>query len=131
MKEDFNRLRLKYHGDAAMMADILQRECRGKTAAKLPITLQCENFIFPSLALAEMSTSDVVAEIHASLIPDGAKVLDMTCGLGIDTFHFAEKATEVTAIELDHDAYLAARHNAEALNLKNIRIIEGDSIEWL
>lgn len=131
MKEDFNRLRLKHHGDAAMMEEILQRECRYKTAAKLPETLKCDGFRFPSLAVAEMATSDAVADVHAAMIPDGVKVLDMTCGLGIDSFHFARKASEVTCVELDNRAYCTAVNNVGALGLDNVRVIEGDSIEYL
>lgn len=131
MKEDFNRLRLKYHGDPEKMDEILQRECRYKTASKLPETLTCAAFRFPSLAVAEMATSDAVAAIHAAMIPEGSQVLDMTCGLGIDSFRFARKAAGVTAVELDHAAYTAACHNAAALGLSNVRVIEGDSIAWL
>ncbi|MDE5954098.1 MAG: hypothetical protein K2G72_05395, partial [Duncaniella sp.] len=71
MKEDFNRLRLKYHGNPSMMDEILQRECRYKTSAKLPETLKCEGFRFPSLAVAEMATSDAVANLHSDMIDDG------------------------------------------------------------
>lgn len=131
MKEDFNRLRLKYHGDPEKMDEILQRECRYKTASKLPETLTCAAFRFPSLAVAEMATSDAVAAIHAAMIPEGSQVLDMTCGLGIDSFRFARKAARVTAVELDHAAYTAACHNAAALGLSNVRVIKGDSIAWL
>ncbi|MCM1354857.1 MAG: class I SAM-dependent methyltransferase [Staphylococcus sp.] len=131
MKEDFNRLRLKYHGDTVMMDEILQRECRYKTSAKLPETLRCEAFRFPSLAVAEMATSDAVADIHAGMIHSGATVLDMTCGLGIDTFHFARKASRVTAVEIDASAYKTATENTKALGLGNVDIINADSIEWL
>ena len=131
MKEDFNRLRLKHHGDPVKMDEILQRECRYKTAAKLPETLRCGEFRFPSLAVAEMSTSDAVADIHATMIAENTRILDMTCGLGIDAFRFARKAAEVTAVELDHTAYITVCHNAKALGVENIRIVEGDSIAWL
>lgn len=131
MKEDFNRLRLKYHGNPSMMDEILQRECRYKTSAKLPETLKCEGFRFPSLAVAEMATSDAVAKLHSDMIDDGTRVLDMTCGLGIDSFHFATKAKSVTAVELDHHAYTVALENARALRLENVKIVEGDSLDYL
>lgn len=131
MKEDFNRLRLKHHGDPEMMQKILQLECRSKTASKLTETLKCQAFMFPSLAVAEMSTSDAVAEIHASFIPDGADVLDMTFGLGIDSFHFARRARKVTAIEFNPETFKAGIHNIKALGLENLTLEEGDSIRWL
>lgn len=132
MSVDFNRLRLKYHGDAARLDEILQMECRYKCAAKLASTLQCEGFVFPSLALAEMSTSDDVAAIHAQMAGAGVSVLDMTAGLGIDTFHFAANGCKVTAIELSPDALRCLHTNAEALGYNGkVEIIEGDSVAWL
>lgn len=131
MGTDFNKLRLKYHGSPEKLDEILQAECRYKTAAKLPVTLANPDFIFPSLAVAEMATSDAVAEIHARMIAPHESVLDMTCGLGIDTFHMANRASEVTAIELDHKCYEAASHNARVLGLDNVTLIEGDSMKWL
>lgn len=131
MKEDFNRLRLKHHGDPTMMHNILQLECRSKTASKLPETLRCENFSFPSLAVAEMATSDAIARLHTDLIAAGSNVLDMTFGLGIDAFHFASKAAHVTALEYNHDTYMTGKANIQALGIQNLSLIEGDSISWL
>lgn len=128
---DFNKLRLKHHGCPEKLWEILQEECRYKTAKKLPETLKNPEFTFPSLAVAEMATSDAVAKVHANMINDGDTVLDMTCGLGIDSFHLASKAGNVTAIEIDPESYRAAIHNAKALNLNNISIVEGDSVAWL
>ena len=132
MSVDFNKLRLKYHGDAEKLEEILQMECRHKCAGKLSVTLQCEKFIFPSLALAEMSTSDDVAVIHAGMVGTGLSVLDMTAGLGIDTFHFAGNGCHVTAVELSPDAIRCLRSNASSLGLDDrVEIIEGDSVAWL
>lgn len=132
MGTDFNKLRLKYHGDREKMSEILQMECRSKCDKKLPDTLSHAGFMFPSLALAEMSTSDAVADIHASLIDKDDSVLDMTAGLGIDTFHFAQKGCHVTAIELSHEAVTALEHNAKVLELQDrVEVIESDSIYWL
>lgn len=132
MSEDYNRLRLKYHGNSEKLREILQMECRDKCSKKLAETLSCEEFQFPSLALAEMSTSDAVATVHASMISPGSRLLDMTAGLGIDSFHFAAKGCMVTAIELSSEAAAALRHNVNALNLaSSVQVVEGDSIAWL
>lgn len=133
MSDDFSRLRLKYYGNADKMCSILQMECRHKCAKKLARTLSiCDSFEFPSLALAEMSTSDDVADIHADMVGNTGRVLDMTAGLGIDTFRFAERGCDVTAIDLSAVATNTLRHNAAALGLADkVRIIEGDSVEWL
>lgn len=128
---DFNALRLKHSGDPEEMQRILQMECRHRCARKLDETLLCEDFIFPSKALAEMATSDAAARFHASLIEPGENVLDMTFGLGIDTFHFARKGAKVTAVEIDPHSAETGRRNVESLGLDNIEIITADSMKWL
>ena len=130
MSEDFNRLRLKYHGDAEKLHDILQRECRHKCDKKLAYTLkELPLFVFPSVALAEMSTSDEVAEVQSSMVKPGERILDMTAGLGIDSLHFAMKGCNVTSIELDENAAEVLRNNLSSY--KNVQVIHGDSVEWL
>ncbi len=56
-----------------------------KSQKKLPDTLKCKDFIFPTLLSEEQCTSDMLAEFHASLIDEGTTVADLTGGLGIDT----------------------------------------------
>lgn len=133
MATDFNRLRLKHHGDAQKLHEILQMECRHKCGKKLASTLGlCPGFEFPSVALAEMSTSDDVASLHADIIDEPCSILDMTAGLGIDSFHFARKGCRVTAIEIFHDAAEALLHNVRAMGLEDmVTVIEGDSVKWL
>lgn len=127
---DFNALRLKHHGDPAKMEEILQAECRHKCARKLPATLQCDAFTFPSTTLAEMATAEPVADFHARLAGDAATVLDMTFGLGIDAFAMARSGAAVTGIELDSHAAEVGAANAAALGI-DMEIINADSVEWL
>lgn len=127
---DFAKLRLKHHGDPAMMEKILQMECREKTRRKLPALSAIEGFRFPSLAVAEMSTSEDVAEIHAAMVAQGAEVVDMTAGLGVDAFAMARKGCRVTAFEIDPHTAEALRANVALLGL-DAKVVEGDSLEWL
>lgn len=133
MSVDYARLRLKHHGDPEMMDRILQAECRDKCARKLEGILRNEAFRFPSLAVAEMSTSEEVAVmVHAPLVGNGLKVLDMTAGLGIDAFAMASRGCHVTAIEIDPQTADTLRHNVTALRLDDsVEVIEADSTEWL
>lgn len=132
MATDFNALRLKHQGDSDKLEEILQLECREKCAKKLVETIVHESFRFPSLALAEMCTSDAVAEVHAGMVPDGCSILDMTAGLGIDDIHFARKGCRVTAIELDSKAAAVLDANVKSLGLNDlIEVINADSVDWL
>ncbi len=130
--DDTNRLRLSAHGNLAMTRVIDQIECRRRAEKKLATTLnKAPRFIFPSVLSAEQSTSDSLAEFHASLMPDDCRVLDMTCGLGIDTFHIAEKSDSVDSCEINELTASAAEHNAGLLGLKNVNVHCTDSTEFL
>lgn len=129
---DTNKLRLAHHGNDSMTDVIDQIDCRQRTASKLKLTLQqAPHFIFPSVLSAEQSTSDFLAEYHASALCKchEMKVLDMTCGLGIDAFHIAKQAKSVTAIEITPHTCICAKHNAAELGLHNFTAICGDSSE--
>ncbi len=131
LNDDPIKLRLKHHGDDNLMFLVDQIECRRRTASKLNATLKNRHFIFPDTLAAEQSTSDTLASFHASLIPTGATVLDMTCGLGIDAFHCANRASSVTAIDIDRNKATAASINAMSLGCRNVEVICADSVEWL
>ena len=129
---DVATLRLRHHSDRTLMHAILQIEARRKTASKLADTLKCPSFQFPDMIAAEQSTSDALAAIHSSIIGEAEIVADLTCGLGIDTFHFAASGRKVTAIERRPEAAEAARLNARALGLAgSVEVITADSTEWL
>lgn len=132
INDDPAKLRLKYHGDNEAMNAVLQLECRRKTSSKLNMTLRFEDFLFPTSLSAEQCTSDDLAAFHASLINPGSNVIDMTCGLGIDTFHIARCGCHVTALEKEPAVAMCARHNAEVLGLESyVDIINADSVTWL
>lgn len=129
---DVSALRLRHHGHSDLMHAILQIEARRKCASKLADTLRCDAFQFPDMIAAEQSTSDALAAIHSSIIGDASTVADLTCGLGIDSFHFAADGRKVTAIERRPEAAAAAVANACALRLSDrMEVICTDSTEWL
>jgi len=110
---------------------IMQIECRKKSAKKLSKTLQSPKFIFPTSLSAEQCTSDRLASFHASLIAEGETILDMTAGLGIDAFHLAQKASHITAIDLNSDVAEALSINAKEIGLQNFTALNADSVEYL
>ncbi len=114
-----------------MVLQDLQQECRRRAAKKLAATLQFPDFRFPTRLSAEQATSDDLAALHAAMIPPGLTVADLTCGLGIDAFHLARRATRVTAIDLDPTVSAAIEPNAKALGLSNVTAVNADCAEWL
>lgn len=126
-------LRLRWAGKYTWIDDaVMQVECRQRTARKLSEELKCRTFRFPTLLSAEQSTSDELAAFHASLLPSGIKVLDMTSGLGIDVLHMARHGESVTAVDLDERLVDALRHNADALGLSDkVTAVCADSTELI
>ncbi len=130
--DDPVKLRLKYAGKMPWLdMALIQIECRRKAKKKLAQTLQCKDFIFPTRLSEEQCTSDTLASFHASLVNDGATVADLTCGLGIDAFHIARKAASVTAVDRDSIVAEAVNHNANALGIKNISVVNDDCKNFL
>ncbi len=125
-------LRLKY-GSRLPWIDLalIQIECRHKARKKLPMTLRHRGFMFPSRLSEEQCTGDIIAGFHASLVDTGSHVADLTCGLGIDTFHIARRAATVTAVEWDTTVADFARYNAEMLGLGNITVVNADCRDFL
>lgn len=113
--DDPVKLRLAWHGREPWIDDaVRQIECRRKYRRKLPCEVACGRFYFPTALSGEQSTSDELASMHATMIPDGVRsVVDLTAGLGVDAMTIArEKGMRVTAIERNPDVAAALRHNS-------------------
>lgn len=65
------------------------------------------------------------------MIPEGQRIVDLTCGLGIDAFHLARKSARVTAIDLDPTVSAAVEPNAKALGISNVTAVNDDCARWL
>lgn len=130
--DDPTSLRLRYAGKYPWIADAInQIECRKRTAKKLPVELACPVFYFPTLLSAEQSTGDILADMHASLIPSGSHVLDMTCGLGIDVLHASVKAKNVIGIDIAPEVAEALAYNSVALGHDNVTAVCADCCDYL
>ena len=126
-------LKLRWAGKYPWIDEaVMQIDCRRRTAKKLPEELKCRTFTFPTLLSAEQSTSDSLADFHASLFAGYGDVLDMTCGLGIDTFHIAASGCRVETVEIDSHVASTARYNADVLGLSgSVDVVCADSVEYV
>ena len=132
--EDPLKLRLKFKpraGDALDLA-ITHLQCLQKAGKKF--TDESGKSVAPEVLLSplsiEQASSAEIASFHASLMPQGGKVLDMTCGLGIDTLAFATmRGCSVTTCEMNPLHADAAEYNFR--NYSQISVIKGDSTVFL
>lgn len=111
---------------------VTQIEARKKNGMKNKFSA-VHGFIFASSLLSEQSTADEIAAFHASIADDGNKpeILDITCGLAIDSFALAGVAGNVTALDINPDACNAANHNASVLGIRNFICHNRDAESWL
>lgn len=110
---------------------INQVQRRKRSAKKLPKLLSAPSVFIPTDLSTEQSTSETLAEYHASLIGEGDTVVDLTAGLGVDAMAIAHRAKSVTAIERDPIVAEALEYNARIQDIENINVVNANCEEWL
>lgn len=105
-----------------------QIDARQRCKYKLPTWYGTQGIYYPSRLAVEQSSSELAAEYKAALIPVGAKVLDMTGGMGVDSYFFTKRASEVQYMERDGELATIVQHNASILDVTTIRFDQGDSV---
>ena len=109
-------------------------ESRRRLRTKLPTWYALPTLLYPSPLSAEQSSGEPAARHKAALaasIPSeptwapaplpNLRVADMTGGMGVDSWAFAEVAEEVLYNEMNESLVEAARHNFRELGVENVR----------
>ena len=76
----------------------------------------------------EQSSSEESASVKAI---SGGSLLDLTCGLGIDTMTFAERFDRVVALERDEVLARVVRYNLGLLGIKNVEVVTTTAEDYL
>ena len=98
---------------------------------KLPQWYVHPDLVFPSSLAYRQASSQATACYKQSFLLQGARVIDCTGGLGVDSAAFASKASKVVYIEQNESLCQAAAHNFNLLGLPNIEILHGNCIDLL
>ncbi len=96
---------------------------------KVPAWYQ-PGLLFPVALSLEQASSERTARYKARLF-SGKKMADLTGGLGVDTFFFAQHFGEVLHIEQRAELSEAVRHNFEQLGATNIRCLNSTAEQFL
>ena len=102
-------------------------ESRRKLKGKLPEWLEYEEIIFPARLSAEQCSGSRAARYKTDLAERIAgnpqwKIADLTGGLGVDSWSFSQKASEVLYCEMQKALCDAAIHNFKVLGSGNISV---------
>ena len=76
----------------------------------------------------EQSSSEQTAGVKPL---EGDSLLDLTCGLGIDTLHFAKRFKRVVSIERDDVLADIVRENMRRMGVENVEIVNSSAEEYL
>jgi len=101
-----------------------------KAKAKLPFLFEKSTILYPAKVSVEQSTSQLVAQWKSNLI-QGEKMLDMTGGFGIDSYHFAQKVKQLTYIEQQIPLFKIVQHNFQQLAVENIMVHNTNAVDFL
>lgn len=110
--------------NAAVVATQVKRLQRAQR--KLPSYYACRAILPPRAY--EQSSSE---ECAMRKMLCGGSVLDLTCGLGVDSFALAHHFERVVAIERDEVVARVARENFERLGVANVEVVNSSAEEYL
>ena len=130
----------KYSGDISKLAFsgspfdnidtrelIEQIEGSLKAKGKLPSWFNSEGILYPPKLNIEQTSSEITANYKASLIK-GTTIADITGGLGVDSYFFAQSFKMVHHFEIDEVLSEIAQHNFKQLGRNNIECFAKDGM---
>lgn len=124
---DRDPLRIALDGripEARLVATEVKYLQRART--KLPSYAEAE-CILPPLAFEQSSSEQCAA--HKPLT--GERVLDLTCGLGVDTLFLSRKFKEVVSLERNEVLCAVTQENLRRLGVKNVTLKNTSAEEYL
>jgi 16S rRNA G966 N2-methylase RsmD len=105
-------------------------EARRKVREKIPSWYAHPELDYPSTLSLEQCSNEETARYKQAFVPAGARVADLTGGLGVDSWALRQQAAELHYCERQPALCAAARHNFAALGA-DITVHEGDGLAWL
>lgn len=116
--------------DISMSELLTQIESRQKAKEKLPTWYSTPFILFPQKLSIEQTSSEECARYKASLV-SGKTLVDMTGGLGVDTYYFTQKISQVFHCEIQPELSEIAQHNFKQLAVSNVTALATESTAFL
>ncbi|MCU0390402.1 MAG: class I SAM-dependent methyltransferase [Thermoflexibacter sp.] len=129
---DVRLLALKGHLFPNLPLSLVIQQIAGRQKAKnkLPFLYHHHNIIYPPLLSLEQCSSEQTAQFKANLL-EGKTLVDLTGGLGVDTYFFSKYFGKVDYIEQNADLAAVAKHNLNELGVRNIQFHAMHAEEFL
>jgi len=131
LKDDVRQLALqKFPDDVDKMLVLNQIEARQLLSKKVPSWASNPDLLFPKHLSIEQCSSELTAKYKASIISGGDTFVDLTGGLGIDSYFLSEKFKTAYYVENQKELCDLAEHNFQVLGGK-ITIVNSDAETFL
>ncbi|QJD79810.1 THUMP-like domain-containing protein [Spirosoma rhododendri] len=131
LTDDVAALLLRPHSagsDVRVLA--AQIAARQKARSKLPAWYANASLVFPPALSVEQASSEATAQYKASLV-SGGQLLDLTGGMGVDTWAFAGSVGSVVYVERNAELVELAAYNLAQLGATNVQVETGDGLVFL
>ncbi len=106
-----------------------QIEAKNRCENKLPTWFSSPNIYYPNKLSIEQASSEITAKYKSELV-SGTTLIDLTAGIGIDAFYFAQRFQQVIACEQNEQLAAITRYNYGQFNA-NIEVISADGLTFL
>ena len=131
LKDDVRQLALqKFPDDVDKMLVLNQIEARQLLSKKVPYWASNPDLLFPRHLSIEQCSSELTAKYKASIIEGGDVFVDLTGGLGIDSYFLSEQFKTSYYVENQKELCDLAEHNFTVLGRK-ITVVNEDSESFL
>jgi uncharacterized protein/THUMP domain-containing protein len=117
--------------DVSIQELATQISAKAKCEKKLPTWFNGTAIYFPNKLNIEQTSSEITAKYKADLVVSGTELIDITGGLGIDSYYFAQQFKHVTHCETNSELSEIASHNFKALEALNITTVSKSGITYL
>jgi len=107
-----------------------QLEARKKSEKKLPTWFSASNIYYPNKLNIEQTSSEITAKYKADLV-SGKSLVDVTGGLGVDSYYFSKKTERVYHCELNENLSEIATYNLRILDAENVQTYNEDGLYFI
>ncbi len=124
LNDDPTKVALSLRENGQLVATQIKYLQRARIKLPAYYAAQC---ILPPLSFEQASSEESASLKHYT----GHTCLDLTCGLGVDAFHFSKCFAQVVTVEQSAELCEIARINFERLQARNIRIITNTAEQYV
>ncbi len=118
-----------FEGEVSLAELLTQIETQKKALQKIPQWADYEGLIYPKISL-EQSSSAPTAQFKSTLVK-GKTLADLTGGLGIDSYFFAQQFEKVIYVEPNEELHILVKENFERLGIQNMQFINQTAAQFL